>query len=854
MENITLTVNNRTVSAKQGTTILELARDMGLYIPTLCYHESLTPAGACRICIVEEETRGELLPACSTTVTPGMSIQTDSPLVIENRKTILELMLANHAQSCLVCSKGNACELRSLASKYGIGKIRFYRMPQGYYVKENNPFMMRDMTRCILCAKCIRADQELVVGGVLGYLNRGFDCRPATLLEKSLEEAGCTFCGTCLDLCPTGAISELGRPFGGNVFDFKEGVCNYCGCGCSLLFGIVDNEIVEVRPNENDSVNSITICARGRFGFDYVSSENRIKKPLLRENGNWHPISYKEALEVIESNLSRIASWKEKDSIGILYGANLTCEEGLYLEYLGNLLNTSYISNGTDYINNIFSGMHEALGFIGATKPISYIDEVDTIVVIGSRVNESVPVLSYAIKRAVSNRGAKFIFIDPAWSDMVSMASYWLEIRPESDTALFTGISKVLIEQNEGLFNECKKWEGWGEFLAYLKKESLKELARRCNLEEDPFFQVASLFNSSKKIAFIFGKGVTSQRDAREAIISIINLYLLLGGAKRAALYPTINESNGFGLGLMGAKAKTWLGFPKGGREPIKRSVSEAIFASDTSVSDILEQAATGALGALLLFQYDPIISFSHLDTAKKALEKTRFVMAYDMFMGPCCEMADLILPAPASFEQSGTFINMERRVQSFDNIIEPPFDFSIRSIVGDIDRYIGSKGDSNIEDSLIQDELDLLSHLKYWPDNKEELEYDSSARFIVPKIKSDTRKDQDYPYILVMGNILFHYGRGIRTHNARRLHEFVKEPYLLISTADGDRFALKDGDKVRVISPFGQIEVKVSLKKEMREGTVILSRSFPIFNWNRLFSDRSSSIWVPVKLEKARG
>ena len=217
MGSVTLQINGITTSGPEGMTILELAREQGYPIPTLCHDPHLSPAGACRICVVEEETRGVLIPSCVTAIAPGMAIRTDSPRVIENRKVILQLLLASHPESCIVCDKGNRCQLRALAADLGIGFIPLDPMPQYFPVHDFNPFFKRDMSKCILCGKCIRGDQELVVEGVLDYSHRGFPARPTTFQNLPLEEAGCTFCGTCLSLCPTGALSETGLALQGSL-------------------------------------------------------------------------------------------------------------------------------------------------------------------------------------------------------------------------------------------------------------------------------------------------------------------------------------------------------------------------------------------------------------------------------------------------------------------------------------------------------------------------------------------------------------------------------------------------------------------------------------------------------------
>ena len=217
METITITLDGVEVSGYSGMTILELARESGVEIPTLCHDPYLNPFGACRLCLVENERSGVLLTACVTPITPEMVINTHSPRVIERRKTIVKLMLASHPDSCLVCDKGNRCQLRKIAAEMGIGLVELQRIHQPGVIQEVNPFIERDTSKCILCARCIRACQELVVEGVIDYIGRGFSSKPTTLNDVPLEQSECTFCGTCVATCPTGALTEKEKIYGGTT-------------------------------------------------------------------------------------------------------------------------------------------------------------------------------------------------------------------------------------------------------------------------------------------------------------------------------------------------------------------------------------------------------------------------------------------------------------------------------------------------------------------------------------------------------------------------------------------------------------------------------------------------------------
>ena len=290
---VTITIDQREVSGHAGMTILELARESGINIPTICEHPQLTPLGGCRICLVENEQTGVLLASCVTPIAPGMIINTVSDRVLEHRKMILKLMLASHPDSCLVCDKGNNCQLRQLAADLGIGLVELDRIPQPAIVEELNPFILRDMSKCILCARCIRACRELVVEGVLDYFGRGFKTKPATLYDFPLENSECTFCGACVALCPTGALTEKEEMYRGATGHAVETICPYCSCGCHISLEIKDNMVVRVKPSVDNADSRLeALCVKGSYGLDFIHSPDRLTKPLIKKGEHFEEATW----------------------------------------------------------------------------------------------------------------------------------------------------------------------------------------------------------------------------------------------------------------------------------------------------------------------------------------------------------------------------------------------------------------------------------------------------------------------------------------------------------------------------------------------------------------------------------
>jgi formate dehydrogenase alpha subunit len=287
LETITLTIDGKKISCPSGTTIIEAAEQHGIKIPRLCYHPDLKPLGACRLCLVEDEKRGRLMASCVAPVTQDMAIRTDNPRIIRHRRNIVRLMIAEHPESCIVCSKGNRCQLRQVAAQMGVGETNLYHMPNYKTLEQANPFIIRDLSKCILCGKCIRADHELVVVGAIDYNLRGFKSRPATAHDLGLEDSNCTFCGTCVSICPTGALSTKNNRYVGSPERESHSICGFCGVGCSLTMGATGDRITEINPSDMpETVNKATLCVRGHFAHDFLNSDDRLISPLVRNEEN----------------------------------------------------------------------------------------------------------------------------------------------------------------------------------------------------------------------------------------------------------------------------------------------------------------------------------------------------------------------------------------------------------------------------------------------------------------------------------------------------------------------------------------------------------------------------------------
>ncbi len=403
MDAIEVSLNGKKVSARPGMTILELANEHGIRIPTLCHHPELKPAGACRVCLVEEESRGNLVAACSTPVAQGMKIATDSARANAARKFVVELMLAAHPDSCIVCDEGNRCELRRLAGELGIGEIGLERFRKFQPIESANEFIERDLSKCILCGKCVRACQEIQVIGAIDYAFRGFASKPATSLDKPLERSSCTFCGLCLDICPVGALAEKSTRGAGRETSKARTVCPWCDVGCNINLHVRDSEVVTVSPAAGE-VNGSGLCIRGRFGFDFVDHRQRLTVPLLRSGEGFIEATWEAALEAVVRGLNEVREELGSDAIGVIGSSRFSNEDGYALQrFARQVLGTNNVGCG-------WTGSYSGAGYMGRSSvAFGAIDESSAIFAIGDSSDH--PVIEARIRRAVRHRSCKLYLI-----------------------------------------------------------------------------------------------------------------------------------------------------------------------------------------------------------------------------------------------------------------------------------------------------------------------------------------------------------------------------------------------------------------------------------------------------------
>lgn len=348
-------IDGKTIDVPEGTTVLEAARMLDIPIPTLCHHPKLTPFGGCRLCLVEIKGTPRPITSCTTPVSDGMEVITSTPLIEGLRKTVLELILSDHPNDCMVCEKAGDCTLQELAYFYGLRENRFEGERRRYTKRDSNPFIERDLEKCILCGRCVKVCEEVQGVGAIDFGYRGFNSKICTPFEKDLD---CEFCGQCVSVCPTGALTGKQWAFKGRQKDVREveTVCTYCGTGCNITLHVRRNEIVRVSSKE-DTWNEGWLCVKGRFGYKFLNSPDRLTKPLIRTGPKelvdnkradqyFREATWDDALDLIASRLREIKEKYGPDSIGGLSSARCTNEENyIFQKFMRAVIGTNNVDH-----------------------------------------------------------------------------------------------------------------------------------------------------------------------------------------------------------------------------------------------------------------------------------------------------------------------------------------------------------------------------------------------------------------------------------------------------------------------------------------------------------------------------
>ncbi|MDI6889534.1 MAG: formate dehydrogenase subunit alpha [Thermodesulfovibrionales bacterium] len=882
---VTLTIDGKKVTVRKLSTVLDAARKLDIPIPTLCHHSELSPYGGCRLCIVEIKGMARPITACTTPVSDGMEVITTSPYIEKLRKTTLELLLSDHPNDCMVCERAGDCTLQELAYFYGIRENRFEGERRFYTRKDNNPFIEREMEKCILCGQCVRICDEIQGVGAIDFAHRGFKTRICPPYEKDLN---CEFCGQCVAVCPTGALTGKMWAHKGRQKDIKEieTVCPYCGCGCSLTLHVRRNEVIRVSSRE-DTINEGWLCAKGRFGYGFINHPDRLTKPLIRivpknsqkssARGGRSQKTLNSQLSTLNSQLFREVSWDEAlvyvakrlreikdrygpDSIGGLSSAKCTNEENyLFQKFMRAVIGTNNVDHCVRYCHSsTLAGLATVFGSGAMTNSIPEIGNHDVIFVIGSNTTETHPIIGLRIKKAVRG-GAELIVADPRRIDLVRFAGIWLQHRPGTDVALLKSMMHVIVKEDLTDKKFIEEWtEGFESFKEGLNEYTPDMGEKITGVPKEYIIRAAILYGNAVRPGIYYTMGITQHTHGTENVFAIAKLALMTGniGRESTGVNPLRGQNNVQGASDMGCFPDFYPGYQKVNIPNIKQKFEKAwgVRLSDKiglTAPEMAEAALKGNLKAMYIMGENPVLSDPDINRTIEALKRLDFLAVQDIFMTETAELADVVLPAACFAEKDGTFTNTERRVQRVRKAVEPPGEAKEDSwIIIELANRLGYKMKHAFIEEVFQEAGKVwpaIEGITYGRIAKMGLQWPcptldhpgtpylfkggfprGKAVFSTTRYRpSEELPDNEYPFLLSTGRQLFQYHTGSMTRKIDAINKISPEAYIEIHPDDAKQFGINDGKIIKVSSRRGSINIKALISDRPAKGMVFIPFHF---------------------------
>ena len=693
-DEITITFDGKEVKTQPGKMVLEAAIDAGVYVPYLCYHPGMKSYGACRMCVVSVEGQRGFPAACTLPVADGMKVQTESTEVNDLRKSVMEMLIAEHPSGCLTCHridicgptdvclrhvsvndrcvtcpKNERCELKDTVRYLGMElesplKYKYRQIP----LEVADPFYDRDYNLCIVCARCVRACEELRGDDAIAMTERSGQALVGTSFGTSLLESGCEFCGACIDVCPVGALVERDHKWD-KPRTVERSICPLCPVGCQMNIEYDgDGVLIRAIPEINSPANHGQACFKGKFGLQFVNDKSRLHKPLVRRDGQLLEATWDEALEAVAARLAEYSG----ESFAFLTSPNSTNEE-LYLAQ--KFARTAMKSNNVDQTSNtqpdLIPGLEQSLGYAGATNPIWDLEQSGCIIVFNSNVTEEHNVVGVPIKRA-ARKSTKLVVIDSREVELTRYAHVWLRPAPGTEQLLLGGLLKSVVDQGfqkaEWLAENC---ESPATLLYALSALDLSDISRITQVDTSDIAEAARLYGEADASALVYALDNIQQSQARDCVLSLVNLSLVTGniGKIGAGIYPMRQGANEQGASDVGCVPDRLPGYRRVSN-PEDRQALEALW--DTSIPDvpglglttIIESAAAGQIKSMFLIGDSPNFTNGKLGDGLSALDKLEFLVVCDSFMSPTAQRADVVLPRATFAEKDGTYTNLERRIQ----------------------------------------------------------------------------------------------------------------------------------------------------------------------------------------------
>ncbi len=879
-------VDGVTLSVQQEQTILQVLLENGKELPHVCYHPDLGPIQTCDTCIVE--TPDGLVRACTIRVSPNMTIATNSDQAHNAQVEAMNRILHNHQLYCTVCDNNNGnCTVHNTTEMIGISHQTYPFEPKPYKkIDDTNPFYRYDVDQCILCGRCVEACQDLEVNETLS-IDWSLE-RPRVVWDggQDIGESSCVSCGHCVSVCPCNALMEksmLGsagyltnipadtlssmiefvediEPSLPPVFKLSDiestlrksrikktkTVCTYCGVGCSYDIWTKDRKILKVEPIYEAPTNGISTCVKGKFGWDFVNSPERLTKPLIRRDNKFYEASWEEVLQLIKEKMTDIRKKHGPDAFMFVASSKASNEEAYLVQKLArNVIGTNNVDNDSTYCQDPATyGLRHTVGYGGDSGSIHDMAHADMIMTFGSNTAESHPVWATRVKRAHKLHGTKLVVVDIRKHEMAERADIWVKPHPGTDGIWILGLSKYLVDQgwiDHQFLNE--RVDNVDEYIQSLAPYTLEATEKLTTIPQNTTRQVAEMIHQSHALSILWAMGITQQQTGSEASLAISNLLLLTGNFGRPGTggYPLRGHNNVQGASDFGAKPSYLPGY-QDLSDPEARERFKRVWGTDlpkklgVNNEEIAREIQKGRIKMLYIVGEDTALVDTNANEAQKAFSELNFMVVQEVFMTKTAQFADVVLPASPSLEKDGTFVNTERRIQRFYQALEPWKDSKPDWIIlQDVAKALGANWPHYHHPADIMDEVaqvaPLLAGVSYdrlegykslqWPVAPDGIDSpllyidrfhtDNGRAKLTPlSLPEPSRETDKFDLHINNGQLLEHFHEGNMTYRVKGIRHLVPDVFVEVSHQLAKERHLKDGTMVRLVSPTGSVKVPV--------------------------------------------
>ena len=866
---VSFKLNGRDVVAKASETIIQVAEREGVDVPRLCYKDGLDTAGNCRACMVEIKGERVLAPSCCRNVTNGMEVTTDSERAVRAQKMVLELLQSDMPETAY--TRDN--EVDQWSQKLEVGKPRFAPRP-AVLADFSHPGITVNLDACIQCTRCVRACRDEQVNDVIGLAFRGDHAKIVFDMDDPMGNSTCVGCGECVQACPTGALMPA-REAALVVPDKKvDSVCPYCGVGCQLTYNVKDNKIMYVEGRDGPS-NHKRLCVKGRYGFDYANHPQRLTVPLIRRTDApkigeavmdpnnvmdvFREATWEEALSLVASRFTEIRDTHGKKSLAGFGSAKGSNEEAYLFQ---KLVRTAFGSNNVDHCTRLchassVAALLEGIGSGAVSNPVMDVTKAEVVIVIGANPTVNHPVAASWIKNAVNN-GTKLIVMDPRRSDMARMAHRFLQFKADTDVALLNAFMHVIVHEN--LVDEAfiaSRTIGYDELKKNVEGYSPEVMAPICGIDAETIRYVARLYATSKGSMILWGMGISQHVHGTDNARCLIALALMTGqiGKPGSGLHPLRGQNNVQGASDAGLIPMMYPDYQRVDN-PAAKAKFEKLWGMPLdgtpglTVVEVMHAIDQGTVRGMYIMGENPAMSDPDANHARHALAALDFFVVQDIFLTETAYLADVILPASAFAEKTGSFTNTDRLVQIGRQALNPPGDAKQDLwIIQQIGTRMGLKWDyqhvSEVFDEMRHsmpsiggmtwDRLTREDSITY-PCEKEGDPGQSvvfvqsfptatgRARFVPADIiPANERPDAEYPNVLITGRQLEHWHTGSMTRRSGVLDALEPDPVALVHPLDLAAIGGAPGDIITLQSRRGQVSLYARADDSSPRGAVFV-------------------------------